>query len=89
MAGEIAAARTRALAQLHRLRSAERPLSVATVAKILGLPGPWTLRRMEERKLVPPARRTPVSQERYWLPDDIPPLRAAIEKALAAEEVFS
>lgn len=56
----------------------ERPLRVGEAAAALGLPGPWTLHRLEERKLIPAARRTSVSKERYYPQAEIPVLAELI-----------
>jgi len=60
------------------VKAAERVLSVSNVARELGLPGPWTVRRLEARRVLPPARRAVLSGDRYYLPDDVQAMRARL-----------
>jgi DNA-binding transcriptional MerR regulator len=54
-------------------------LTVSQTAALLRLPGPWTLRRLEGRGVIPPARRSALSQERYFLSEELPKLRRLID----------
>lgn len=49
-------------------------LSVGEVASSLGLPGSHTVRRLEARGVLPPARRSRLFNKRYWLASDWPEL---------------
>jgi DNA-binding transcriptional MerR regulator len=53
-------------------------LTVRGAALRLGLPGPWTLRRLEARGLLPRAKRTPFTGERYYLVGELEILKAQL-----------
>ena len=52
-------------------------LTTAEAACELGLPGPWTLRRLEVRGVVPKARRTPITRRRYYSRSEIAALQSS------------
>jgi DNA-binding transcriptional MerR regulator len=54
-------------------------LTTAEAAFELGLPGPWTLRRLESRGVVPKARRTLVTRRRYYSRSEIAALGRLIK----------
>jgi len=60
------------------IASHERPLTVSNVAVELGLPGPWTVRRLEARGVLPLPRRAILSRDRYYMPDDVEAMRARL-----------
>lgn len=45
------------------------------LAKELGLPGWWTVARLEERGVLPTARRGLWTRWRWWYRDEVPALR--------------
>lgn len=61
-------------------------MAVTAAAEALGLPGKspaaraQLLRRLEARGVLLPARRTLLSRERYFLPEDIEEARRRIEE---------
>jgi DNA-binding transcriptional MerR regulator len=57
----------------------QHTVSIGEVAATLGLPGAWTVRRLERRGVLPCARRTSLSNERYWLAADVPELRRRVQ----------
>ena len=58
-----------------------RVLKVSEAAAVLGLPGPWTLRRLEQRGVIPRPHRTPVTGVRYYTLTDVPRIRQRIEES--------
>lgn len=52
----------------------ELPISVLEVTRALGLPGSHTVRRLEARGVLPPARRTALFKRRYWTAAELPEL---------------
>lgn len=50
------------------------PLTPSDVARMTGLPGAWTVRRLEARAVLPRARRTRLLGRRYWTLDQLPEL---------------
>lgn len=59
-------------------------LTPAGAAKFLGLPGPWTVRRLEARGVLPPARRSLGCGYRYFDPDQLVALRQRLHGSHAA-----
>lgn len=61
------------LAAIERslMLSRGKPLEVSEAAKWLGLPGSWTLRRLEARGLLPAARRSLARGDRYYRAEDV------------------
>ena len=55
------------------------PLTPADVARMTGLPGPWTVRRLEARAIIPPARRTSLFRRRFWTLDQLPELVRCVQ----------
>lgn len=55
------------------------PLTVSETAKVLGLPGPWTVRRLEQRGAMPAAQRSLAMGHRMYQPDRIAAIRRAIQ----------
>jgi DNA-binding transcriptional MerR regulator len=81
--GDPAAALERRLVRLE-----DRPLTVTAMAKLVGIvPGPWTLRRMESRGVIPPAKRSLARGDRYYDPGDADRIRRAILERLRRLEV--
>lgn len=63
---------TEELAILRRLAELSgRPFTVGEVADLHGLPGPWTVRRLEKRGVLPPARRSLARGDRFYDPSDV------------------
>jgi DNA-binding transcriptional MerR regulator len=50
----------------RQLLSSKKVLTTGEMAKMLGLPGPWTVRRLEGRGVIPPARRSLVHGDRLY-----------------------
>ena len=48
------------------LLSQKQPLTVSQVAEVLGAPGAWTIRRLEKKGALPPARRSLVHRDRLY-----------------------
>lgn len=59
-------------------------LTPAGAARFLGLPGPWTLRRLEARGELPPAARSLACGYRYYDPQTLIALRRRLYAPLAA-----
>ena len=60
------------------LPTSSRLLSVSEAARALGLPGPWTLRRLEARGIVPMPRRSFLRRDRWYSAEDIEVAAAAL-----------
>ena len=58
-------------------------MTVGEAAAALGLPGAWTLRRLEARGVLPQARRTLLTNKRYYLVADIRVVRRMLDRRLA------
>jgi len=55
----------------------ERYMTVSDVAKLFGI-GVWTLRRLEENRRIPPARRDPFSRYRVYDEAAVERIRLAV-----------
>jgi DNA-binding transcriptional MerR regulator len=72
---------TNDLAILRRLAEISgRPFTVGEVADLHGLPGPWTVRRLEQRGVLPQPRRTLVNRERVYDAETVAELRRRIAR---------
>ena len=56
-------------------------LTPAGAAKFLGLPGPWTVRRLEARGTLPPAPRSLAHGDRYYDPATLVAMRRQLHQA--------
>ena len=72
---------TNELAILRRMAEVSgRPFTVSEVADLLGLPGAWTLRRLEKRGVVPSVRRSLAHGDRFYPPEDVAAMRRALTR---------
>ena len=68
------------------MTKASTSMTVSQAAEALRLPGPTPgaraqlLRRLEARGVLPPARRTILSNERYYVPADITDAKRRLEE---------
>jgi DNA-binding transcriptional MerR regulator len=60
------------------LRTESRYLTVGQAAEALDLPGPWTLRRLEARGVIPAAPRAERSRDRYYEPETVERIAVAL-----------
>jgi DNA-binding transcriptional MerR regulator len=63
----------------RRRRTKDGPLTIGAMAELIGVvPGPWTLRRLEARGVIPQARRSLARGDRYYIASEAKDLRRAI-----------